>query len=383
MARPDREAAGRRFDRAGIRALDRSERPQRPRNGSVSIAALEALQRGDFDALNRCCKTIFTTVIASNKPGGCGDRRAASGRRDATRCWPARARACSRSHRSARRSKRSLSGSTCRDSLRTLLDARCDDAASGLHDRDAVVLAGGPTDAVAALQPGAPNKAFVEIGGVTLVGRVLAALRARRRSDASSSSRRANVRGHADLALADELRPDGVRITESLRNGLEGLPPDDDALGRRVRSAGSHAAPRSTISSLGVRGARCRHRLWLRREERAPEPLSRVPHTWARLRDGTFCGGGIVGDQTARAAAARTLHRALGRRAQIIRFGWLRSSDGTCSPAIAVGRLTIAQPRRARDGFSARRCARCIAVSRNGRQRGPRQRRRAGATAGS
>ncbi len=43
---------------------------------------------------------------------------------------------------------------------------------------NAVVLAGGPLDDVARLQPGAPNKAFVDICGTTLVGRVVDALRA-------------------------------------------------------------------------------------------------------------------------------------------------------------------------------------------------------------
>ena len=94
----------------------------------------------------------------------------------------------------------------------------------------AVVLAGGPADDISAMQPGAPNKAFVEIEGVALVGRVLAALRA------SASVLRIvvvapeSMRSHPALAAADELRPDGIRITDSLRSGLSGLPRDLDTL---------------------------------------------------------------------------------------------------------------------------------------------------------
>ena len=45
---------------------------------------------------------------------------------------------------------------------------------------NAVVLAGGPPDAVSATAADLPNKAFVEIGGVALVRRVIDALRATR-----------------------------------------------------------------------------------------------------------------------------------------------------------------------------------------------------------
>ncbi len=95
---------------------------------------------------------------------------------------------------------------------------------------DAVVLAGGPQDDVALLQPGAPNKAFVEIGEVTLVGRVLAALRGAASVGRIVVVAPASVRGHRDLVIADELRPDGVRITESLRNGLASFHEDADVL---------------------------------------------------------------------------------------------------------------------------------------------------------
>ena len=158
----------------------------------------------------------------------------------------------------------------------------------------AVVLAGGPRDTVAALQRGAPNKAFVQIGGVTLVGRVLAALRATPLVDRIVVVAPASVRAHADLALADELRPDGVRISESLRNGLEGFAPDDDAL---VVASDMPVLTGAAIEDFAVRMAALNADIAYGCVEKSVH-LSRfpdVPHTWARMRDGTFCGGGIVG----------------------------------------------------------------------------------------
>lgn len=158
---------------------------------------------------------------------------------------------------------------------------------------DAVVLAGGPQDEVALLQPGAPNKAFVEIDGVTLVGRVLAALCAAR------SVRRLVVvapllmKEHRDLLTADELRPDGVHITESLRNGLAGFDPGGDVLivasdlpvltPAAVEDYVSRVRPLAADVVYGC----VEKNVHLRR-------YPGVPHTWARMRDGTFCGGGIV-----------------------------------------------------------------------------------------
>lgn len=48
--------------------LDRTARAQRPRRGSVSIAVLEALQRADFDSVNRLMQNDFHDLIASRIP---------------------------------------------------------------------------------------------------------------------------------------------------------------------------------------------------------------------------------------------------------------------------------------------------------------------------
>ena len=157
----------------------------------------------------------------------------------------------------------------------------------------AVVLAGGPPDDVAALEPGAPNKAFVRIGGVTLLERTLRALR--------SSSRVGRIiavapgAAHADPALsgADERRADGAKISMSLRNGLIGLPPDELVL------ISTSDLPVLTTASIDdfIDHARALdpdlgYGCVERRVHDAHFPT--VPHTWARLADGTFCGGGFV-----------------------------------------------------------------------------------------
>ena len=93
-----------------------------------------------------------------------------------------------------------------------------------------IVLAGGRADAVAAQQRGAPNKAFVEIGGKPLVTRVLEALRSTPSIGRIAVVAPPGAHNLPALALADERRPDRVRITASLRSGLRGFPPDDDVL---------------------------------------------------------------------------------------------------------------------------------------------------------
>ncbi len=53
---------------AAYEELDRAPRPQRPRDGSVSIALLEALQRADFDGVESLMQNDFHDVIAARTP---------------------------------------------------------------------------------------------------------------------------------------------------------------------------------------------------------------------------------------------------------------------------------------------------------------------------
>lgn len=158
---------------------------------------------------------------------------------------------------------------------------------------NAVVLAGGPLDDVARLEPGAPNKAFVRIGDRTLVGRTLDPLRASAQIGRIVVVTPPSAWEHPDLRDADELRPDGARITESLRNGLSGLAPDEDVL---IVTSDLPILSVAAVDDFAERVARVNADVVYGCVEqnahlaRFPE----VPHTWARMRDGTFCGGGLA-----------------------------------------------------------------------------------------
>jgi len=206
---------------------------------------------------------------------------------------------------------------------------------------DAVVLAGGPHDGVAALQPGAPNKAFVEIGKLTLVARVLASLR-----ESSSVGRivvvaPTSVRGRRDLEAADELRPDGVRITESLQNGLAGFRPDSEVL---IVASDLPVLTRLAVDDFIARvGALQADVIYGCVEKRVHlQRFPEVPHTWARMRDGTYCGGGIVAMKPrALPMLERFIERLGAARKHPFKlaslFGW------DMLARFAVGRLSIVQ----------------------------------------
>jgi 4-diphosphocytidyl-2-C-methyl-D-erythritol kinase len=53
---------------AAYAALDELERPARPRSGCVSIRALEALQRADFECVESLLQNDFHEIIASKSP---------------------------------------------------------------------------------------------------------------------------------------------------------------------------------------------------------------------------------------------------------------------------------------------------------------------------
>ncbi len=156
---------------------------------------------------------------------------------------------------------------------------------------NAIVLAGGPPDAVAALAPGVPNKCFVPVGGQTLVGRTLAALRSVPQVERIVAVVPAAARGDAALAAADEVRDDGPHIGDSLRSGLAGAAPGELVL---VASADLPVLSRASLEEfLGLalqEPADLVYACVERSVHRARFP--EVPHTWAHLREGTFCGGG-------------------------------------------------------------------------------------------
>lgn len=156
-----------------------------------------------------------------------------------------------------------------------------------------ILLAGGPHDALAEHTPGAPNKAFVEIAGVTLVERTLRALRSAPSVGRIIAVAPPEAHGSPALALANECRPDGERIRDSLRSGLRDLPSDEDLL------VSTSDLPVLTAESIEDYLARAREKdadltygCIEKRTHLAKYP--QVPHTWAPLRGGTYCGTGFI-----------------------------------------------------------------------------------------
>ncbi len=157
----------------------------------------------------------------------------------------------------------------------------------------AVVLAGGPPDELVADRPELPNKAFLPIGGTALVARTIAPLRTSPRIERIIAVVPASARNSNALAWADEVRGDGPSITGSLRSGLHGLDPNALVL---LTTADLPILSREAVDEFGSladeSGADVVYACVERRVHMARFP--EVPHTWARLRDGTYCGGGCA-----------------------------------------------------------------------------------------
>jgi len=208
----------------------------------------------------------------------------------------------------------------------------------------AVVLAGGGRDAVAALDPKAPNKAFIEIAGRALVARTIDALRSVPRIQRVVAVAPDACAAHDALAGADERRSSGARMADSLRAGLEGLDPGRQAL---VAVSDlpilSRAAIDAFLDDAEASGADVAYSCVARSVHEAH--FAEVPHTWAHLREGDYCGGGLV---ALRPRAFPALERFMGRlgaaRKNPLRLASIFGYDTVF--AYALGRLRIADAER-------------------------------------
>lgn len=204
---------------------------------------------------------------------------------------------------------------------------------------DAIVLAGGPPDAVAALEPGAPNKAFVRIGGIPLVQRTLSGLRASSRIDRIVAVAPPSAAAHPALAGASEVRGDGARMLESLRSGMQGF--TEHALVIVAASdlpALDAPAVDEFVDAVLARDLDVAYACVERRYHQAVYP--EFPHTWARMRDGAFCGGGLVALRPRVLPRLDTFMDALGRaRKSPLRLAGLFGWDVLAR--FAIGRLRI------------------------------------------
>jgi GTP:adenosylcobinamide-phosphate guanylyltransferase len=205
---------------------------------------------------------------------------------------------------------------------------------------DAIVLAGGPPDAVAALEPGAPNKAFVRVGGVALVSRTISGLRASSRIDRIVVVAPPAAAAHPALAAASEVRGDGARMIASLRAGLDGFTEDEIVV---VAAADLPALDAAAIDEF-VDAALARdldlaYACVERRDHERAYP--EFPHTWARMREGRFCGGGVVALRPRVLEALALLLDELGAaRKSPLRLAALFGWDVLLR--FAIGRLSIA-----------------------------------------
>ena len=224
----------------------------------------------------------------------------------------------------------------------------------------AVVLAGGPPDAVSALAPDVPNKAFVPIAGVPLVQRTIAALRssphvgriiivaprdpAARRALATAAVADDADGGDSGNGNGNEIRDAGDTMTESLQSGLRDLPPDELVL---VFASDLPVLSRAALEDFIARVRAHDADLVYACVERATHTarFPDVPHTWARLADGTYCGGGGI---ALRPRVLPRLARLLGRLGRA-RKNPLRLA-AIFGPAVlvryALGRLTVAAAER-------------------------------------
>jgi len=208
----------------------------------------------------------------------------------------------------------------------------------------AIVLAGGPPDEVAALETGAVNKAFVRVGGVTLVERTLRALRGAREIGRIIVVAPASVHAHAALSLADERRPDGERIGTSLHNGLSGLPPDAIAL---VSTSDLPVLTPASVDDFIEHARELDADVGYGCVERTVHEalFPQVPHTWARLREGTYCGGGLVAIKPrALSELERFIERLGAARKNPLRLASLFGLDVLAR--FAIGRLSVASAER-------------------------------------
>ena len=158
---------------------------------------------------------------------------------------------------------------------------------------NAIVLAGGRRDAVCE-GTSAPNKAFVSVAGTPMVARVLRVLRATPGLERLAVVAPPSTFADPALALADERRPAGERIVSSLRNGTEGFEPGEILLLATSDAPLLEVEPLAAfVAQLAESGADLVYGIAERgaHERRFPG----VPHTWARMREGVFCGAAVFG----------------------------------------------------------------------------------------
>jgi GTP:adenosylcobinamide-phosphate guanylyltransferase len=202
------------------------------------------------------------------------------------------------------------------------------------------------------------NKAYLPIGGVLMLERVLKALR--------GASSVAHIRcvtqpdafeaafGSRGAALCNEVVTPGEGLIESMLAGFAGLP------GERLVLVVATDIPLVRSSDVDAFGARARSFPcdvaygFVRREPHEAR-YPGVRHTWVHLREGTFCGAGISAIRAgAVAGLASALRRIVAARKSPLRLAAIFSPE--LLARYVFGRLSIADAERRADAIAGCRC---------------------------
>lgn len=202
------------------------------------------------------------------------------------------------------------------------------------------------------------NKAYLPVGGVTMLERVLTSLRGAssigsiRCVTQPDAFRRAF--GPRGARMCDDVVAPGEDLIESMLAGFAGVAEAQMVL---VVATDIPLARSSDIDAFAarVRSSHCDVAYGFVRREAHVSRYPHVRHTWVRLREGTFCGGGVSG---IRAGVASGFAAAL-RRFAAARKSPLRLA-AIFSPSLLVryvaGRLSIAELERRANAITGYDC---------------------------
>jgi len=155
------------------------------------------------------------------------------------------------------------------------------------------------------------NKAYLRIGGVTMLERVLRALRASNAVGAircvTQPEAYAAEFGH-DSPLCDEVVAPGRDLIDSLLAGFHGVPESQMVL---VAATDIPLVTAAALDAFGRRAAalECDLGYGCIRQEPHVAALPQIRHTWVRLIEGTFCGAGVSVVRAGAAARVATILR--------------------------------------------------------------------------
>ena len=202
------------------------------------------------------------------------------------------------------------------------------------------------------------NKAYLPVGGVTMLERVLTSLRGasavgRIRCVTQSDAYEAAF-GARGAGLCDEVVTPGDGLIESMIAGIAGLPSEGFVL---VVATDIPLVRSSDVDAFAARALStpCDVAYGFVRREPHESRFPTVRHTWVRLREGTFCGGGVSAIRAgALAGLADALRRIVAARKSPLRLAAIFSV--ALLVRYVFGMLGIADAERRADAITGCRC---------------------------